>query len=364
MKTLIMDRTGIEQAAEIIKSGGLVAFPTETVYGLGGDALNPQASEKIYAAKGRPSDNPLIVHVCSVDQIVPLVQTLTEDAEKLMKAFWPGPLTIILPKSELVPEETTGGLQTVALRMPEHAYALELIEKSGTPIAAPSANTSGRPSPTEAAHVYEDLNGKIEMILDGGTVGIGVESTIIDLSGEIPALLRPGAITREELSEVLGKAVEIDPAILSGSVEAGIAPKAPGMKYRHYAPEAQMHLVQAAGADVQSEADRCVAEEIIRLAESDLAVGKRVGILCCEETEALYDGKAAGADLKILGSRQHPLSMTHNLYRQLRAYDTDRIEVIYAEAYSDEGVGFALMNRMRKAAGGSVLICRKHQEPG
>lgn len=355
---------GVARAAEVIRAGGLVAFPTETVYGLGGNALDPLAAAKIYAAKGRPSDNPLIAHVSSVEQVRMLVRTLSKDAEKLMQAFWPGPLTIVMPKADIVPLATTGGLQTVAVRMPENECALKLISESGVPIAAPSANTSGKPSPTEAAHVYHDLNGKIDMILDGGAVGIGVESTIIDVTGEQPVLLRPGAVTLEELSEVLGKPVAIDPAILAGGVAAGVAPKAPGMKYRHYAPNARMYLVGdksgSADASPSTASDAHVAALILEKTKEALAEGKCVGIICCAETKALYaqaldDKTQKSAKLRVLGSRQDPLSMTHNLFRILRAFDADDTEVIFAEQYADSGVGFALMNRMRKAAGGNVL---------
>lgn len=368
MNTVVAGAEGIARAAEIIRAGGLVAFPTETVYGLGGNALDPEASRKIYAAKGRPSDNPLIAHVASTEQVRTLVRTLSADAKKLMEAFWPGPLTIVMPKADIVPLATTGGLETVAVRMPENEMALRLISESGVPIAAPSANTSGKPSPTEAAHVYHDLNGKIDMILDGGPVGIGVESTIIDVTGDAPMLLRPGAVTLEELSEVLGKPVGIDPAIIAGGVAEGVAPKAPGMKYRHYAPNARMFLVAEKPADgdggnTKPETDRRIAAFICEEARKAQAEGQRVGIICCEETRGLYDvvGKnAAGngdgsADIRVLGSRTDPLSMTHNLFRILRAFDEDGVQVIFAESYLDTGIGFALMNRMRKAAGGSVL---------
>ena len=242
MKTKIFGKEGISEAAEILKQGGLVAFPTETVYGLGGNGLDKEAAKKIYAAKGRPSDNPLILHVSSIEEVTPLVKTLPEKAKKLMEAFWPGPLTLVLPKSDIVPKESTGGLETVALRSPENALTLALIRACGFPIAGPSANLSGRPSPTEAAHVLEDLGGRIEGILEDGAVGIGVESTIVDLSEDSPTLLRPGAITIEDLEEVLGEKVAIDPTLLGKSMTEGFIPKAPGMKYRHYAPKAEMIL--------------------------------------------------------------------------------------------------------------------------
>ena len=234
----------LKEAAQILRDGGLVAFPTETVYGLGGNALDEKAAGKIYAAKGRPSDNPLIAHVSCAAEVTPLVKYIPEAGKKLMDAFWPGPLTIIFPKSDIVPYGTTGGLDTVAVRMPVDPVANRLIALAGVPVAAPSANTSGRPSPTTADHVWQDLNGKIEMIIDGGPVGIGVESTIVDVSGDVPAVLRPGAITMEMLKDVLGE-VTIDPAIL-GPMAEGVRPKAPGMKYKHYAPKADLTLVEPA----------------------------------------------------------------------------------------------------------------------
>lgn len=364
MKTIVKGMDGIEEAAEIIRRGGLVAFPTETVYGLGGNALDPEASRKIYAAKGRPSDNPLIVHVSCIDEVSPLVSAFPEDARKLMETFWPGPLTIIMPKADCVPLETTGGLNTVAIRCPENKVTLAFIKAAERPIAGPSANTSGKPSPTEAEHVKHDLDGKIDMILDDGPVGIGVESTIIDVTGEVPTLLRPGAITVEELSETLGKKVEIDPAIVAGGVSEGIHPKAPGMKYRHYAPNARMALVTTAvlkkkdyhvTEEEQKAEDRKIAVAIGTFVKRDEASGKKVGIICCEETHVLYAGDYE-ADVKVIGHRSDPLSMTHELFRILREFDDDHVETIYAESYSDHGVGFALMNRMRKAAGMTEIL--------
>ena len=239
-----IDTDVMEQAGKLIAEGELVAFPTETVYGLGGDALDPDASRRIYAAKGRPSDNPLIVHIADFDDMKRVAREVPEQAKKLADAFWPGPLTMVFPKSDIVPYGTTGGLDTVAVRMPSDPVANRLIKLAGVPVAAPSANTSGRPSPTTAQHVWQDMEGKIEMILDGGPVGIGVESTIVDVSGDVPTLLRPGAITMEMLRETVGQ-VEIDPAI-QAPPSADLRPKAPGMKYRHYAPK----------ADLKSEAKR------------------------------------------------------------------------------------------------------------
>lgn len=380
MKTKIFGKEGISEAAEILKGGGLVAFPTETVYGLGGNGLDKEAAKKIYAAKGRPSDNPLILHVSSIEEVYPLVKALPEKAKKLMEAFWPGPLTLVLPKSDLVPKESTGGLETVALRSPENALTLSLIRACGFPIAGPSANLSGRPSPTEASHVFEDLGGRIEGILEDGAVGIGVESTIVDLSEDCPTLLRPGAITIEDLEEVLGEKVAIDPTLLGKSMAEGFTPKAPGMKYRHYAPKAEMILFKKKEEDEtrsgqeeiaelilsygekelsdcpEKEMKKSVAEAILSYGEKELSVSpeKRIWILCGEDTAFLYEGDGRFI-VQILGRREEPLSMTHNLFRLLRKADEEGVELILGECYSEEGVGFALMNRLKKAAGQRIL---------
>lgn len=252
-------RKAIRQAGQIIKAGGLVAFPTETVYGLGADALYADAAERIYEAKGRPSDNPLIIHICCFEDIYEIVTDVPEKARRLAKVFWPGPLTMILQKSKKVPYATTGGMDTVAVRMPSNRIALALIQAGGGYVAAPSANTSGRPSPTMAEHVYEDLNGKIPLILDGGAVGIGIESTIIDLTEEVPAILRPGFVTKEMLSDVIGE-VRIDPGILADNAKT--PPKAPGMKYRHYAPKAELVLVEGVQEQVVAKINGLTAEKI------------------------------------------------------------------------------------------------------
>lgn len=380
MKTKIFGKEGISEAAEILKGGGLVAFPTETVYGLGGNGLDKEAAKKIYAAKGRPSDNPLILHVSSIEEVYPLVKALPEKAKKLMEAFWPGPLTLVLPKSDLVPKESTGGLETVALRSPENALTLDLIRACGFPIAGPSANLSGRPSPTEASHVFEDLGGRIEGILEDGAVGIGVESTIVDLSENCPTLLRPGAITIEDLEEVLGEKVAIDPTLLGKSMAEGFTPKAPGMKYRHYAPKAEMILFKKKEEDEtrsgqeeitkfilsyggmelsdcpEKEVKKSVAEAILSYGEKELSVSpeKRIWILCGEDTASLYEGDGRFT-VQILGRREEPLSMTHNLFRLLRKADEEGAELILGECYSEEGVGFALMNRLKKAAGQRIF---------
>ena len=336
-----LDMEAIRRGGDILKQGGLVAFPTETVYGLGGDALNPQASMKIYAAKGRPSDNPLIVHIAEFDKLAPIVAEVPEKAKILAEKYWPGPLTMIFPKKDIVPYGTTGGLDTVAVRMPVDPVANCLIHLAGVPIAAPSANTSGRPSPTKAEHVIEDMDGKIEMIIDGGAVGIGVESTIVDVSGEIPTLLRPGAITIEMLRETLGQ-VDIDPVIL-GPVSGDIKPKAPGMKYRHYAPKADMTLVEG-------DMDKVVAyiNEQTKKAEAE---GKKVGIICTEESQDMYQG----GNLEVIGSREHEETVAHNLFAVLRDFDARKVDCIFSESFSKDQLGQAIMNRLCKAAGYHIV---------
>lgn len=339
MDTKVVKTTEEEliEAAAILKKGGLVAFPTETVYGLGADALNEEAARKIYAAKGRPSDNPLIAHIAKKEDIEPLVREIPEAGKKLMDAFWPGPLTLIFPKSGRVPEGTTGGLDTVAVRMPSDPVARRLIELAGTPVAAPSANTSGRPSPTTAEHVHQDMDGRIEMIVDGGPVGIGVESTIVDVTGEIPMVLRPGAITMEMLKKCVG-AVEIDPAIL-GPVSQDFKPKAPGMKYRHYAPKADLTIVSGETEDVVRAINRMAAER-----ESE---GLSVGIICTDETRALYP---CGV-VRSMGVRARQETIAHNLYAVLREFDDLNADVIYSESFEGGELSQAIMNRLCKAAG-------------
>ena len=336
-----IDETQIRRAGDILKEGGLVAFPTETVYGLGGNALDAQASAKIYAAKGRPSDNPLIVHIADWDAIYKIASEILPEAKKLADAFWPGPLTMILKKSDAVPMATTGGLDTVAIRMPSNEVARALIRAGGGYVAAPSANTSGRPSPTCAAHVAQDLGGKIEMIIDGGNANIGLESTIVDVTEKMPMVLRPGAITVEMLRETVGE-VGIDPAIL-GPVSADVRPKAPGMKYRHYAPKADLTLVEG-----ETEA---VVETINRLAGEKLAEGRKVGIICTDETKDRYP---AGM-LESIGARARQETVAHNLYAVLRDFDDRGAEYIFSEGFSEDNLGRAIMNRLNKAAGYHIL---------
>lgn len=331
----------LKRAGAIIKKGGLVAFPTETVYGLGGDALNPESSKKIYAAKGRPSDNPLIVHICCMEDLEPLVSEIPEAARKLADAFWPGPLTMVLPKSDLVPKETTGGLDTVAVRMPSHEVAKAFIKEAGGYVAAPSANLSGRPSPTQARYVLEDMDGRIEMIIDGGDIPIGLESTIVDLTQEEPMILRPGYITAAMLEEVLGK-VDTDPTILDGTCKE--RPKAPGMRYRHYAPKGSMLIVEGPSKAVISEINRRLA--------ADKKSGLRTGVLATRENVDAF-----GADVvKCMGSREKEEEIATSLYRCLREMDDENVERIYSESFSANGIGQAIMNRLLKAAGHEILI--------
>ena len=380
----------LKEAAGILRSGGLVAFPTETVYGLGGNALDEDAARKIYAAKGRPSDNPLIAHVSCVEEVAPLVKEIPEAGRKLMEAFWPGPLTMIFPKSEKVPYGTTGGLDTVAIRMPDDPVANRLIALAGVPVAAPSANTSGRPSPTTADHVWQDMNGRIEMIIDGGPVGIGVESTIVDVSSAVPSVLRPGAITMEMLAEVLGE-VSVDPAIL-GPLSADVRPKAPGMKYKHYAPKADLTLVepgtgteresgaeqvtgaeqktgagQKTGAEQKTGADRntgadpetgldetqlqAMIRKVRELSREKIEAGYKVGVICTDESRGCYtDG-----EVRSIGARKSQASVAHNLYALLREFDDLGVDYIFSESFPKDHLGQAIMNRLSKAAGYKIV---------
>ena len=334
------DEEKLRAAGAILQRGGLVAFPTETVYGLGGDALNPSSSQKIYAAKGRPSDNPLIVHIYRFEDIHKITKEVPEEARKIADAFWPGPLTMILPKSDAVPYETTGGLDTVAIRMPSHPAAQKLIKYSGGYIAAPSANTSGKPSPTVAKYVEEDMMGRIDAIIDGGEVGIGLESTIIDLTVTPPQILRPGYITQEKLSTVLGT-VDTDTTILRA--DSGQAPKAPGMKYRHYAPKGELTIVEGTPEQVR--------EYINQAAAADHTAGEKTGII---GTEEMLSGYIADV-VKSVGSRKDEDSIARHLYTILREFDDEGVTKIYSEGFSTEGFGQAIMNRLLKAAGHKVV---------
>lgn len=335
-----LDNDAVREAGKILKEGGLVAFPTETVYGLGADALNARAAEKIYAAKGRPSDNPLIIHIAHMDALGRIVSDIPEQAHALAGAFWPGPITMIFNKAECVPYGTTGGLDTVAVRMPDHETARAVIDAGGGYIAAPSANTSGRPSPTMAEHVREDLEGKIDMIVDGGPVEIGVESTILDLTVTPPMILRPGAVTKEMLEGILGEVAE-DKALLGADSKE--TPKAPGMKYRHYAPKAKLSVVEG-----QTEQ---VIRKINRLSREKEEEGSRVGIIGTEETVGRYD---CGL-VKCIGTRQDEATVASRLYAILREFDGEDVEYIFSESFSGDGIGSAVMNRLLKAAGHHVI---------
>ncbi len=339
----IIDESALEsikEAGQILKDGGLVAFPTETVYGLGGDALNPESSKKIYAAKGRPSDNPLIVHIADMEHLDKIVDKVPESAIKLAKAFWPGPLTMIMNKSDAVPYTTTGGLDTVAIRMPSNKIAAELIRAAGGYIAAPSANVSGRPSPTVAKYCIEDLDGKVEMIIDGGQVGIGLESTIVDLTVEPAMILRPGYITRQMLDEVLEQ-VEIDRTIIDNN--SNLKPKAPGMKYRHYAPKGQLTIIEG-------DSDK-VCDYINEQAAAAKAQGHKVGIICTDETISAYSADV----VKSAGNREDESTIARELFKILREFDDEKVDIMYSESFDDNGIGQAIMNRLLKAAGHNVI---------
>lgn len=330
----------LSRAGAVIKNGGLVAFPTETVYGLGGDALNPESSQKIYAAKGRPSDNPLIVHIADMEQLDKIVSEVPENAKKLANAFWPGPLTMILKKSDVVPVQTTGGLDTVAVRMPSHPLALIFINKAGGYVAAPSANLSGKPSPTTAKYVKQDMMGRIDMIIDADGVEIGLESTIVDLTGEVPMILRPGYITQEMLSRVVGE-TDMDVTIFeSNSTQA---PKAPGMKYRHYAPKGELVIVEG-----EPEA---VVSYINEQTSLHRQKGEKTGVIGTDELISEYHADS----IKNAGSRREPLLVAKQLYTFLREFDDENVEYMYAEAFEGTGLGQAIMNRLLKAAGHKIV---------
>ena len=343
MKTIIkridannIDIRMIQKAGDILKRGGLVAFPTETVYGLGANALDEEAARKTYAAKGRPSDNPLIVHIADVQALEEIAVNIPIEVEELAYHFWPGPLTLILEKSSIVPYGTTGGLDTVAVRMPSNLIARELILVSGGYVSAPSANTLGRPSPTAAEHVLQDLDGKIDMILDGGSVEIGLESTILDMTVDPPMILRPGAITLDMLEQVIGD-VSVDQTILG--TESETAPKAPGMKYRHYAPKAKLAIVEGT-----------IREEILairQLAYEAEQHHKKIGIIASNETIGFYTHGV----IKNIGTRENEKTIAKNLYAILREFDDEEIDEIYSESFSQQGIGRAIMNRLEKAAG-------------
>ena len=342
-----LNEEAIKKAGQILKDGGLVAFPTETVYGLGGNALDPRASMKIYAAKGRPSDNPLIVHIAELEKLKEITTKIPEGARILAEKYWPGPLTMILPKADIVPKETTGGLDSVAVRFPSDVIAQELIRAAGGFVAAPSANTSGRPSPTLAQHVEEDLGDAIDMILDGGQVGIGLESTIVDFTEEIPVVLRPGYISLEMLQETLGE-VRMDKGLLITA--NSVHPKAPGMKYRHYAPQADLAIVEGPTEKVIS--------YINQMTEEASKKGLRIGIIAADETAARYKNGI----VRSIGSREEEETIAHHLYEVLRDFDGDGVSAIYSEAFYTPKMGQAIMNRLLKAAGHKIIYVQEDEE--
>ncbi len=349
------DREKITEGAEIIRNGGLCAFPTETVYGLGGNALMKEASKHIYEAKGRPSDNPLIVHIADIKDIEPLIAGMPEKAGKLAGRFWPGPMTMIFKKSELIPYETTGGLDTVAVRFPSHPVAMELIKRAGVPVAAPSANLSGRPSTTSGEHCREDLCGRVDAIIDGGSSDIGLESTIVDVTGDEPQLLRPGAITKEMLEAVLNEKVEED-AALKGPLSEGERPKAPGMKYRHYAPKAPMILVTAKDKAGIGGISKKILELLEEKCQNEKDETVKTALLCSKECAGEIRGILRGdIDIKITGSRENTAEIAHNLFEYLREFDADGADYIIAEGYAEKELGAAIMNRLKKAAAWQII---------
>ncbi len=331
----------IAEAGRVIKEGGLVAFPTETVYGLGGDAFNRDSSRKIYAAKGRPSDNPLIVHIADIEDLSKVAYDIPDTAYKLAEKFWPGPMTLILKKLSAVPDETTGGLSTVAVRFPSDVIAQKLIKASGGFIAAPSANKSGRPSPTLAKYVIEDLEGEVEIIIDGGSSDIGLESTIVDLTEGIPTILRPGYITKEDIAEVTGK-VDIDKTILDDSSKE--APKAPGMKYKHYAPSVDLTIVYGENDKVVS----YINEKLLSVKDKKI----KTGVIATSGNLGLYKADV----IKDIGLREDELLIAQNLFRILREFDDEGVGIIYSEGFKAEGISMATMNRLMKAAGGKEVF--------
>ena len=338
------DAEAYAEAGALVRAGQVVAFPTETVYGLGANALNPQAVAKIFAAKGRPQDNPLIVHIARKEDINSLTTGLNANARKIMEHFMPGPLTIIVPKAEIIPDVTSAGLATVGVRFPINKYAQEFILACGCPIAAPSANLSGRPSPTNAQDVLEDMQGKVAGILDGGSCGVGLESTVVDTTSPVPTICRPGGVTYEMLTEVLG-AVEIDPALLG---DKNFKPIAPGMKYRHYAPKEPVYLLEGNAVEL-----------LPALVGKAVAAGLRVGVLCDAAMSAQLAQlkQQEGILLSCWGESREALAA--DLFYLLRDFDRTKPDVILAQGVSEDGIGLAIMNRLRKAAGYQIITLEK-----
>lgn len=344
-KVLILDENklseeSLKDAGDVIRNGGLVAFPTETVYGLGANAFDENAVGKIYDVKERPHDNPLIVHVCDYN-IEALVESVPEIAQKMMKKFWPGPITLLLTKSALIPYATTAGLDTVGIRMPSNPIARELIRAANVPIAAPSANISGRPSPTEVSRCIEDLQGKIEYIVGGGRCEVGLESTILDCTVEPACVLRPGGVTLEMLREIDDR-IYIDPSIMKKQ-DKDFKPKAPGMKYRHYAPKAPVKIIQG-------NLEKTIAK-INEIVQNSMDENKSVGIIATDETLSSYPKGIVVS----LGSRNDMESIARNLFEVLRSFDDKKVDLIISEAFEEIGIGIAVMNRLKKSAGYDIV---------
>ena len=338
------DGLKIQYAAKVLKEGGTVAFPTETVYGIGANALDKNAIAKIFSAKGRPSDNPLIVHVADINDLKKLTRNVDAEVFILMEKFWPGPISFVLPKSDIIPLEITAGLDTVAIRMPSHNIALELIKMAGIPIAAPSANTSGKPSPTNAQHVIDDLYGKVDVIIDGGNCQVGLESTVVDVTNIPPVILRPGGVTKEQLAEAFGEILIKN--LYTNDDEVNI-PKAPGMKYRHYSPKAG--IVVVLGDD-----DSLVSEKVLELAMENVKMGKKIGIMGTEKNIKNYKDYRAFS----MGDINSPKEIAENLFRILREFDNTDVDLIIAEGIKTEGIGAAVMNRLCKAAGYNLVYAK------
>ncbi|MEE1043731.1 MAG: L-threonylcarbamoyladenylate synthase [Clostridia bacterium] len=325
MNTLLLgtDNKDLARASDILRSGGLVAIPTETVYGLGANAFDKDACLKIFAAKGRPADNPLIVHIAHESQLADIVAEVNDNAKKLIDTFWPGPLTIVMKKSKSIPYEVSAGLDTVAVRMPSHKVAYALLDMCGLPIAAPSANTSGKPSPTSANHVFDDMNGKIEAIVDGGSCTVGLESTVIDVTDDVPRLLRPGGVTYEQLCDVLGTVIK------NYEFKDGETPRSPGVKYKHYAPKADVYVVR-------NNIQEYVVKESVKYA--------KVGVLCHSKIDL-----PENCIIKHMGD--NPDEFANTLFANLRDFDDEGVDVIFAEDIDDKGINLAVSNRLYKAAG-------------
>ena len=337
-----IDNSLIIFASDAIKNGGIVVFPTETVYGLGANAFNTQAIKNIFKAKGRPSDNPLIVHIANISELKDIVQDVPEVAKKLMNHFWPGPLTIIMKKKTSVPDETTANLDTVGVRCPSNKVARAFIEACGVPVAAPSANISGKPSPTKGEHVINDMYGKVDCIITSNDSEVGLESTVIDVTVTPPIILRPGGVTKEQIENVIGS-VQIDKTV-NNKPKGELKPKSPGMKYKHYAPNGQVIIVNG-------ELNK-VIDKINQQSEYYQNSGKRVGILATAQTKDYY---SKDIDIIVLGDRDNPETIAAGLFGALRRCDENNIEIILAEAVVSDGIGLAVMNRMLKASGFNII---------